>query len=293
LRLHVPGALFHVTQRGNDRRAIFLDDQDRTQYLGILGRSLWDGRERLHAYCLLTNHVHLLLQSDDRPLSDLMQLLGSRYARRFNERWSHTGHLFQGRFHASLMDDDAHLLGVVRYVHLNPCRAGLVRDPADHRWSSHRAYLGEAAPQWLSTSLVRSALVAEGDTSGIAYAQLMNAASDDDALQGLAGRARSRNEEPKTYLGASLDLILEEVALHSGCSVQEICGPGRSHRASAARLAVALLARTLSRSRLSEVARVLGRDPATLSSGIARRMRRGSTDWLRLVEEVRHSLSSK
>lgn len=222
-----------------------------------------------------------------------MQLLGSRYARRFNERWSHTGHLFQGRFHASLIDDDAHLLGVVRYIHLNPCRAGLVSDPADHRWSSHRAYLGEGAPQWLTTFLVRSALVVEGDASGIAYAQLMNAASDDDALRGLVGTTRSQSEEPKANLGASLDLILEEVALRSGCAVQEICGPGCGHRAASARLAVALLARTLSRSRLSEVARVLGRDPATLSCGIARRMRRGRADWLQLVEEVRHSLSSQ
>ena len=113
-RPHVPGGFFHVTQRGNDRRAVFLDDQDRLRYLGILARGLAFDGSRLHAYCLLSNHLHLLVETSDRPLSQFMQRVGSRHARTFNDRWRRSGHLFQGRFHATLVANDPYLLAVVR-----------------------------------------------------------------------------------------------------------------------------------------------------------------------------------
>jgi len=142
----VPGGIHHVTVRGNDRQAIFKDDADRKAYI----RELSDGCEAwrcdLVAYALMTNHVHLVLQDHRSQLSRLMQILNARYTRYFNRRHQRVGHLYQGRFHSRHIDRDEYLLEVTRYVHLNPVRAGITKNPEDHPWSSYRVYAGLEEP---------------------------------------------------------------------------------------------------------------------------------------------------
>ena len=162
-RLHVPGACYHVTLRGNHRQDIFFSDADRC----LLGHYIEAACEptgvRIHAYCWMSNHIHLLIQVTDVPLGSFMQRISSRYARAVQARVPTTGHLFQNRYHALLVDVDRYFLALLRYIHLNPVRSGLAENPADYRWSSHRAYLGRATVGWLVTDF--GLRLFDGDTA--------------------------------------------------------------------------------------------------------------------------------
>ena len=141
-RLKVVDGIHHITLRGNDRQRIFRDDADRQWYLTELETCNREWSCDLIAYTLMPNHVHLVLQDHRAQLSRLMQILNARYTRYFNHRHQRVGHLYQGRFHAKLVDRDEYLLEVTRYVHLNPVRGGLVKRPEEYRWSSYPIYAG-------------------------------------------------------------------------------------------------------------------------------------------------------
>jgi REP element-mobilizing transposase RayT len=155
LRLDHAGALWHVTSRGNERREVFLDDEDRREFLRLLGRSVELFGWKLHAWVLMSNHYHLFVGTPEATLSRGMRQLNGDFAQHFNRRHGRDGHVFQGRFKAILVQRDAHLLEVARYVVRNPVRAGMVASPGDWPWSSYRATAGlEPAPEWLDTSFL-------------------------------------------------------------------------------------------------------------------------------------------
>ncbi len=154
LRIEFPGALYHVTARGNARQDIFLDARDSQRFLDLLDEVATRCRWRCYAYCLMTNHYHLVVETPAPNLSHGMRLLNGRYTQAFNHRHQRDGHLFQGRYKAILVDRDAYLKEVCRYVVLNPVRAGLAPDARAWRWSSYRATLaaqGGGAQDWLAT----------------------------------------------------------------------------------------------------------------------------------------------
>jgi len=135
-RVVVPGIPFHVTQRGNDRQDVFLTDTDRQEYLALLAKRLERTRARILAYCLMDNHVHLVMLP--HAANDLAETLGRVhcfYAQRFNTRYERSGHLWQNRFYSCALDDD-HLRAAIRYVELNPVRAGVLSSPWEYPWSS-------------------------------------------------------------------------------------------------------------------------------------------------------------
>lgn len=151
LRLEHEYALWHVTSRGNEKKDIFRDDVDRERFLRMLGETVTRFGWRLLAWVLMSNHFHLVIQTPEQNLSRGMHWLNGRYAQYFNRRHDRSGHLFQGRFHGALIEKESYFLSVARYVVLNPVRAGMVRHPADWRWSSYRQTAGLTAPdQWLA-----------------------------------------------------------------------------------------------------------------------------------------------
>ena len=155
LRIGYPGALYHLTLRGNARAEIFLDDSDRDIFLDLLGSVVVRFGWRIHAYCLMENHYHLLAETPQTNLSRGMGWLNGVYTQRFNRRHERVGHVFQGRFKAILVERDSYLLELARYIVLNPGRAGLASAPEGWRWSSYRATAGEqAAPRWLSVNWI-------------------------------------------------------------------------------------------------------------------------------------------
>jgi REP element-mobilizing transposase RayT len=168
LRLQLPGGIYHVTARGNSRRPIFEDDDDCARFLVVLASTVARYRLLCHAYCLMGNHYHLLVQTLEANLSIAMRQLNGVYTQRFNRRHERCGHVMQGRFGAQLVDGDAYLREVCRYIVLNPVRAGLVAHPGEWRWSSFRATAGEVpAPGFLSVDWVRSLSGARTQTEAI------------------------------------------------------------------------------------------------------------------------------
>lgn len=146
LRLELPNGLYHVTARGNARGAIFADDADWVDWNQLLGRVIERFGWLVLASCQMTNHYHLLVETPQANLSRGMRHLNGVYAQRFNRRHGRAGHLFQARFHATLVEREQHLLSVAAYIARNPVRAGLCGDPADWRWSSYRATIGLEPP---------------------------------------------------------------------------------------------------------------------------------------------------
>ncbi|MBC7098884.1 transposase [Candidatus Bipolaricaulota bacterium] len=161
LRVEFPGAIYHITSRGNAGQAIFLDDKDRLSFLDLLAEVVKRYRFLCYSYCLMKNHYHLLIETQEGNLSQGMRQLNGVYTQAFNRRHKRSGHLFQGRYKAILVEKDAYLLEVARYIVLNPVRAGLVKHPGKWRWSSYRATagLGDAPPflavDWLLAQFAR------------------------------------------------------------------------------------------------------------------------------------------
>ncbi|MBI5409002.1 MAG: transposase [Nitrospirae bacterium] len=142
-RIEYEGAFYHVITRGNRREHIFRDRNDFLKYLDILSLYKKRYRFRIYSYVLMSNHVHLLIETIKTPLSKIQQGINQSYTMYFNRRHRTTGHLFQGRYKAILCDRDTYLLSLIKYIHKNPVRAKMVTKPDDYKWSSHRCYAGK------------------------------------------------------------------------------------------------------------------------------------------------------
>ena len=194
LRIEFPGAVYHVTSRGDRREPIFDDDEDRVNLLSVVAHTMTRFDATVLAYCLMDNHYHFVIHTRLANLSQLMRQLNGVYSQTYNRRHRKVGHLFQGRFKGILVDRDAYLLEVCRYVDLNPVRARMVRDPGKWRWSSYGAHIGvKMTPDWLDTAAVHGYLLgreaktaADKRKAGLRYAAHVAAGKDvklwDDAL---------------------------------------------------------------------------------------------------------------
>ncbi len=171
LRIEYPGAYYHVTSRGNEHKAIFRDVADRRKFLEILSSSIEQFIVRLHAYVLMDNHYHLVVETPEGNLSRAIRNVNGVYTQYINRRHRRVGHLFQGRYKAILVDKDSYLIELSRYIHLNPWRVRIGgKDPLGYRWSSLRAYTGrEKAPEWLETEEVLGSFGQKGGKARRAY----------------------------------------------------------------------------------------------------------------------------
>jgi REP element-mobilizing transposase RayT len=174
LRIEFAGALYHVTSRGNERRQIFFCDDDRLAFLDVLEHAVARFGWLCHAYCLMGNHYHLLIETPHANLSQGMRQLNGVYTQYVNRTHRRVGHLFQGRFKGILVEREYYLLALARYVVLNPVRAGMVRDAGDWPWSSYRGTVGmERAPPFLTTDWLLSAFGSERAIATREYARFV------------------------------------------------------------------------------------------------------------------------
>jgi putative transposase len=165
-RGEVEAGVHHVYARGNCRQAVFLDDWDRTRYLSLLGHAVARSRWHCMAYCLMGNHLHLLVETREPNLGAGIRWLHGRYAQTFNRRHRRDGHLFHGRYGATRIEDDRQLWTTVRYIALNPVNGGLCADARDWRWSSYALLHEGVAPGWLDEArLVSHLRAAAGETA--------------------------------------------------------------------------------------------------------------------------------
>lgn len=171
-REEVEGGLFHVFARGNDKRTIYRDDADRLTYLRLLRRAVQQCRWRLLAYCLMENHVHLLVETPNANLAEGMRWLHGVYGREFNARHGRSGHLSQGRYGAVQIKTDEQLWTVAVYVALNPVEAGLCGRAEEWPWSSHSAALSGEAPEWVDVQHLLDYFASAGGDGRRRYAEM-------------------------------------------------------------------------------------------------------------------------
>lgn len=209
IRIEFPDALYHVTARGDRREDIFEDDQDRREFLLILEKVVTQFNWTCYAWCLMDNHYHLLIQTPDGNLSKGMRQLNGVFTQASNRRHLRVGHLFQGRFKAILVDSDAYLLELARYVVLNPVRAGMVKIPADWAWSSYRASMGlEPSPPWLATDGLLACFAKRRSLAQQRYAQFV--------LEGVKSASPWADIKAQVFLGDDQFVNRMQALIQSG-----------------------------------------------------------------------------
>ena len=285
-RVHRPGGYYHVTLRGNHRQDIFRDSADRSTLDAIVRRASERTGARVLAYCWMTNHVHLVVQVDSQPLDRLMQPVGSRYARYLQRGNGTTGHLFERRYHAVLVTNEQQLLHVVRYVHFNPVRAGLVAAPGDYVWSSHRQYLGQIVRSWVDPEPVLSNLARDVVQARRVFAEFCGEALKSPTCMATARNALRSRADPGQRVTAqesgplrTLNDVIAEVCRRSGVSEELLAAPGKGHILSALRGEIAGRASSEGLASITEVARRFNRDVSSLARAASRwrQMRSGGS----------------
>ena len=283
-RLHLPGGFYHVILRGNGRQAIFFDHEDRDEWQSVLQDGLLRHRHRLHAYCWMTNHVHMAIQAGSEPLAGFMRFLASRYARFFNQKCRRPGHLFERRYRAILVQENQYLKELLRYIHLNPVRARMVADPADYAWSSHTAYLRLANTDWLTVDYLAALFGEVAQTARLAYINFMtdqpsntilrllrNGTPDDDRILGNDEWIDSVLDRPVTATPfKDLDDVVADACQRHDVTEAMLASRSRSRRHSAIRAEIALAAIEHTLATVTDVAQRFDR----AHSGLSRAMNR-------------------
>jgi putative transposase len=275
--------MYHVTLRGNHRQDISFTPDDRSLLTYIIRDILADCGAQLHAYCYMTNHVHALLQVSDTPLSKIMLLVAGQYARRVQARLATTGHLFEKRYHALLVDADEYLLALLRYIHLNPVRASLVSSPDEYPWSSHHAYLGRRSEPWVTTEFALRMLGSDRQRATAAYESLIESAStgspleqrnehDPRILGGDAFAQRVLGENWKPQSDAALQQVIEDACTRFGATEAELRSPSRLKNVTHARAWIMQQARRAEIASVVSLAHYFNRDASSIRQ-IAHRRR--------------------
>jgi putative transposase len=274
LRIHVAGGFYHVTLRGNHQQDVFREHSDRALLNAVVGRALCRHEAQIHAYCWMSNHLHLLIRVSASPLGPVMRDIASNYARAFQLKMQTSGHLFERRYHATLIDVDAYLLAVLRYIHLNPVAAGLVRKVSEYRWSSHRAYAGGSGEPWLTTDFALAMFAQTRERAHAAYCRFVDSASachlDERQLGTVSvlGGERFIASIPvpavRRHSEVSLADLVAEACTMFETSEALLISATRAPQIVKARAWIAHQATSRGIATLSAVARALGRDRATL-----------------------------
>jgi len=287
LRVFAPGLLYHIIARGNRRQPTFLTDLDYQVYLTQLATYQKRYGIVLYAYCLMSNHVHLLLQTSEAPLAKFMQGLQQSYTQRFNRVHGTVGHLFQGRYRAIVCERDEYLTTLIRYIHLNPVRARLVDDPDLYPYSGHRAYLAGDRTGPIDPSLILGMLGGRAAYGRFVLAGI-GAGHDERYYQTqdqqfLGARPVAQPVGQAAQLAGALarkplDVAVKELALRIPLDPDTLRSPDRSRFVSSARATLSfVLVRRLGY-RVADVAAALDRDAATISVTVSRLASRLESD---------------
>lgn len=291
-RIHYPGAVYHVLLRGNGGQDIFFSKADRARFYLLLQEGVEKYAHRIHAFCLMANHVHLVIQVGETPLVRIMQNVAFRYTVYLNRRKKRTGHVFQGRYKALLIDADSYLLELVRYIHCNPIRAGTVQTPEQYPWSSHRAYLGLMAVPWLHTDGVLSQFAVKEKKARARYADFVldgiREAHRVDFHRGTyEGRILGNDSfsekslvkaEEKVLRRRTEEQIMTAVCEEYAITSEALAAPGKGRAAATGRAVAALLVREAEHVTLTKLGRVVNRDVTALSRAAERLRARMRSD---------------
>jgi putative transposase len=201
-RKRCESGFYHVTLRGVNRGDIFLDKEDCQRFLHTLEQKKRHQEYVLYGYCLMSNHVHLLVQEKEDTISRIMSRIGTSYAKCFNQKYNRTGHLFQGRYGSECIEDDQYLLTVIRYIHNNPVKAGLVKEAEAYKWSSIHAYMNDQQANGLvDTEFILGMFHQDRATAISAFREFMKEDHEDICLQEVIPRNKT-DEQVKAEIVA-------------------------------------------------------------------------------------------
>lgn len=265
--------------RGNHREDIFFRPSDRDCFEELVSEVVERFRMRIHAYCWMTNHIHLLMQVSEAPLGRAMMRIASRYARAIQRRRPTTGHLFERRYRAILIDADSYLLELIRYIHLNPLRARMASDPVQYQWSSHQNYLGLRTSPGVTTNVALSLFHKQEDQARSTYQRFILGGIGQSSSK-LKELVSGRCDEPRV-LGddqfmnniklhwrpksrVTMDSLITTVCKEFAIEPNEVLRPCRSRKAAMIRSVIAYRAVQLRIGTLSDAARHFNRSVSTL-----------------------------
>ncbi|MBF0280831.1 MAG: transposase [SAR324 cluster bacterium] len=293
-RIHFQNAFYHVILRGNGGQTIFFEEDDYRYFEKLLREGIQRYGHRLHGYCWMPNHVHMVIQVADVPLSKIMQNLSFRYTRWFNHRQQRIGHLFQGRYKAILIDEDQYLWELLRYIHLNPVRARLVERPEDFRWSAHLCYLGKIAQEWVTTDWVLPRFSKQAKRARKKYeAYVLEGIGEERRLEFHQGNLEGRilgddeflqsiplqHKDPPKIFSQPIDLeqLTEHCCKFFGIAPEQLKTRRRTRKESRIRTLIALLYSENSGT-LQEAAEFFQRDISTLSRQVSLLLKQTQAD---------------
>jgi putative transposase len=279
LRIHLAGGFYHVTLRGNHRRDIFVAEHDRHLLNAIVARAIEKYGTRVHAYCWMSNHLHFLIQVADAPLAGLMRQIAAEFARAMQLKINTTGHFFERRYHATLVEANSYLLELIRYIHLNPVRAGLVRDPAQFPWSSHHSYIGSKRQPWVTTDFVLPLFGASRASALVAYRAFLDCNDAESwtpptqlESMGILGSeefiASVQRVSPAPGKRGTVDDLIAEACGRFEVHADDLISLSRDPQLSKVRAWIARQGVKRGIASVAAIARLLGRDESTLRQAI-------------------------
>jgi putative transposase len=281
-RVHFIGATYHVMMRGNNKQKIFFEDQHCQRFLMILRESIERFLCKIHAYCLMPNHVHLIVEVGEICLSTIMHNISLRYVHWFNRHHQRIGHLFQGRYKALLIQDDEYFLELCRYIHLNPVRAKLVNIAENYKWSSHSAYLGREKISWLTREHILRILQKQFVMQRVPYADFIQENVDykfvplmyldEEGQVVIADKSIFSDDAAASLVNVQrkipLETIIDVVCCELDVNKENLSCKNKCSKLTEARAIIALCVEKYSETTMKELANVFQRSYSTICNSV-------------------------
>ncbi len=278
-RYSLPGRFYHVMLRGNDAQTIFFEDADRYRMSLLIQEGVERYGHRIHAFCFMKNHIHLLIQLGITDISKIIQNITFRYTQYINKKYDRIGHLFQGRFKSILLDEEGYFLKLLRYIHRNPIRAHIVKSPSSYHWSSHNTYLGADDFLWITTKCGLSKFDNSLEVARKIYDLYVQKKESEEDLSALRNQfvdgqllgndnfideIRKRVDQ-STNLKISFHEVISLTCAHFDIDETSISSSSQSRKITIARKAIARIARDYPEFTLKQAGSLINRNSSSLS----------------------------
>lgn len=286
-RIHYRHAFYHVMLRGNYRQDIFYDRKDREHFYQILENSIKVLNYKVHLFCLMTNHVHLVIEVHDIPLSKIMQCINTQYSKKHNKRFNQSGHLFQGRYKSKLIQNDNYLLELCYYIHINPIKARICKSLCDYPWSSHLTYCEKQNIDWLTTDHIKQLLIQQVNAECNHYTKFilekekfftepvfcdMNNAEELIVKDSVSRKMQNKPSLALENIG--LHKIAKIVCEHLNVPINELASNSQKSTVSLARSMITYYAHYHAKYTLQDIASTFGRQANSISKTLQRHLRK-------------------
>lgn len=288
-RIEYPGAFYHVMCRGNNGEYV-LTEEEKPEYARLMEKYKERYRFKIYAYCIMDNHIHLLLETGDVPLSKIMQGIQQSFTQYYNKKYNRTGHVFQQRYKAELCDKERYLWQLIKYIHYNPVKAG-IQQGLDYKWSSHKNYITGINDSLVEVSFILNMLSENPSSAQKQYRDFMNIELDTTSIEEYQVVLKEENETKQSMIKrrkTKLEVIIDEVCKEAEVSLTDILRRTKIQKYSDVRKAIVRLSEKYSDIPNKELAEKLNIPPSMISKIIS-----GESHGTHLVDEIVNKIEEK